>query len=271
MTKTLTAFLILSAAAYAAAPAADSVRGAQLFQTQHCVECHALNGVGPKIGPDLGRLVDRGFTPDMLAATMWNHAPAMWTAMNARNIQVAPMDEQASADLFAFFYSTRFFEQPGDAGRGKQLFASLSCASCHGLTEPKLAAAKPVSQWILAGDPIALVEVMWDHAANMRDEMARQKIKWPKLSGQDISDVLVYVRGLPAGSKSGGVFQTTAGTDAQALFMEKGCVLCHNSAEQFLSKNLRGQTLTDLAADMWNHGPIMKSAPVTFAPGEMKK
>ncbi len=66
----------------------------------------------------------------------------------------------------------------------------------------KVAAAKPVSQWVLAGDPIAMIEVMWNHAANMRDEMARQKIKWPKLTGQDISDVLVYVRGLPAASKT---------------------------------------------------------------------
>jgi mono/diheme cytochrome c family protein len=271
MTRALTVVLVFSAVSYGAAPAADSERGAQVFQTQHCGECHALNGAGPKIGPDLGRLVDRGFTPDMLAGTMWNHAPAMWNAMAAGNIQVTPMNEQGSADLFAFFYSTRFFEQPGDAARGKRLFDSLSCSGCHGLTESKLAAAKPVTQWTLAGDPIAMVEVMWNHASNMREEMARQKIKWPALTGQDISDVLVYVRGLPAASKNGGVFQTVADANAESLFMEKGCVVCHNSASQFLSKNLRGQTLTDLAADMWNHGPVMKSAGVQFEPGEMKR
>jgi mono/diheme cytochrome c family protein len=271
MTRTLTVLLALSAAAaYGAVPAADSVRGAQLFQSQHCVECHALNGVGPKVGPDLGRIVDRGFTPDMLAGTMWNHAPAMWNAMLQRNIQVERMDVQAAADLYAFFYATRFFEEPGDAARGKRLFTELSCGNCHGITESKVAAAKPVSQWVLAGDPIAMMETMWDHAANMRDEMARQKVKWPKLTGQDISDVLVYARGLPPASKSMGVFQTTSDANAPALFMEKGCTVCHNSPEQFLSKNLRGQTLTDLAADMWNHGPIMKSAAVQFAPGEMR-
>jgi mono/diheme cytochrome c family protein len=270
MTRTVTVLLIFSAVSHAASPAADSERGAQVFQTQHCVECHALNGNGPKIGPDLGRLVDRGFTPDMLAATMWNHAPAMWAAMTARGIQLAPMGEQAAADLFAFFYATRFFEEPGDAGRGKRLFDSLSCGSCHGITEAKLAAAKPVSEWTLAGDPIGMVEVMWDHAANMRDEMARQKIKFPALTGQDISDLLVYARGLPAAPKNAGVFRTTADANAQSLFMEKGCIACHNSAGQFLLKNLRGQTLTDIAADMWNHGSIMKSAPAQFQPGEMR-
>jgi len=271
MTRTLVVLLVLSAAAHAAAPAADSARGAQVFQAQHCIECHALNGVGATIGPDLGRIVDRGFTPDMLAGTMWNHAPAMWNAMTGRNIQVAPMDEQAAADLFAFFYSTRFFEEPGDAGRGKQLFNSLSCSGCHGITESKVAAAKPVSQWTSSGDPIAMIEVMWNHAANMRDEMARQKIKWPRLSGQDVSDVLVYVRGLPSAPKSSGVFQTTSDADAQALFTQKSCIVCHNLADQFLAKNLRGQTLTDFAADMWNHGPIMRSVPAQFEPGEMRK
>jgi mono/diheme cytochrome c family protein len=270
MTRTLTVLLAFSAAAHAALPAADSVRGAQVFQTQHCVECHAVNGVGAKVGPDLGAMADRGFTPDMLASTLWNHAPAMWSAMTGRNIQAAPMDEQAAADLFAFFYSTHFFEKPGDATRGKRLFTSLSCSRCHGITESNLAAAKPVAQWTTPADPIAMIEVMWNHAANMRDEMARQKINWPRLSGQDVSDVLVYIRDLAPAAKNNGIFRTTSGANAQALFQMR-CSVCHTSAEQFLSKNLRGETLTDLAADMWNHGPIMKTNPVRFEPGEMRE
>ncbi len=271
MNGTLAVLLVLSTAARAAVPSADSARGAQVFQGQHCVECHALNGIGAKIGPDLGRMVDRGFTPDMFAGTMWNHAPSMWSAMAARRIPMAPMGEQAAADLFAFFYSTRFFEEPGDATRGKRLFASLSCDHCHGITESKMAGVKPVSRWTSPADPTAMIEVMWNHAANMRGEMARQKIEWPRISGQDVSDILVYVRNLPSAPKNKGVFHTTSGIGAQALFMEKRCVVCHTSAEQFLSKGVRGQTLTDIAADMWNHGSDMRVAPVRFAPGEMSE
>jgi hypothetical protein len=50
---------------------------------------------------------------------MWNHAPGMWAAMRDRDIRAGDLNEQAAADLFAFFYSARFFEKPGDAGRGK--------------------------------------------------------------------------------------------------------------------------------------------------------
>ena len=53
---------------------------------------------------------------------MWNHAPTMWAAMRAREIQAGDSNPQSAADLFAYFYAARFFEKPGDAGRGKALF-----------------------------------------------------------------------------------------------------------------------------------------------------
>ncbi|MES1262547.1 MAG: cytochrome C, partial [Acidobacteriota bacterium] len=114
MNRTLAVLLILVVPARAALPDVDSMRGAQVFQTHHCIECHAPG----KMGPDLGRIMDRGYTPDLLAGTMWNHAPTMWAAMTERSLQVAGMDRQEAGDLFAFFYSTRLFEEPGDAGRG---------------------------------------------------------------------------------------------------------------------------------------------------------
>src|SRR6185437_245661 len=93
----------------ASAVSADSTRGAQVFELQGCIQCHALNGVGPTTGPDLGRVADRGFTPASLAATMWNHAPQMWAEAKLRNAARPAMNEQQAADLFAFFYSLRFF------------------------------------------------------------------------------------------------------------------------------------------------------------------
>jgi len=85
----------------AAVTPADSVRGAALFESLKCVECHSVNGKGGKIGPDLGTRLDRNFTPAGLAATMWNHAPAMWSAMRERNVRAGELSEQGAADLFA--------------------------------------------------------------------------------------------------------------------------------------------------------------------------
>lgn len=268
--RSLPVFLAMALAASGATPSADSARGAEVFRSQSCAQCHTMSGSGPNIGPDLSRLVDRGFTPASFASTLWNHAPTMLGAMRARNIQPPVLDEQAAADLFAFFYSTRSFEEPADAGRGKRIFTARGCTSCHGITESKVPEAKPASQWTSLSNPIALIEAMWNHAANMREEMAKQKISWPVLSGQDVADLLVYLRNLPSASpKPAAVFQTVSADNGKALFDSKGCAQCHKSADTFLAAGLPGQTMTDIAAEMWNHGREMSGAGLSFAPGEM--
>jgi mono/diheme cytochrome c family protein len=249
---------------------ADSARGAQLFESQQCVECHSVNGKGGHVAPDLGRIMDRDFTPMALASTMWNHAPTMWSAMRARNLQPAPMEDQAAADLFAYFYSARFFEKPGDAGRGKHLFTERACTRCHGITEAKTAPALPVTQWSSLGDPIALTSAMWNHSALMAAELKRQGIKWPALTGQDLSDLLVYLRNLSATKNFSSSFQTTNGNQGKDLFAAKGCIQCH-SGESPVSARLKGQTLTDVAAGMWDHGFRLPAATVHLEPAEMRE
>src|SRR6266567_6586868 len=265
-----TAISIYAAAMHGADISADSARGAQVFELQECVACHALNGVGTAIGPDLGLLADRGFTPASLAATMWNHAPAMWVETRLRSVARPAMDEQQAIDLFAFFYSLRFFEEPGDAARGKTLFSARKCASCHGVTAPKLANAKPVNQWTASGDPLELVETMWNHSTAMRAEMARNKIALPRLSGQDLADLLVYVRsvqGVPR--RRSGVFRVASAELGKELFESKSCMGCHDPVTRFFAIGPRNETLTDIAADMWNHGRDMNVRTV-FEPGQMR-
>ena len=80
--RTITFLLPLTMAVGAVLPSADSQRGEKIFQKQGCVRCHSVQGKGTStVGPDLGRIVDRNFTPALLASTMWNHGPTMWSAM----------------------------------------------------------------------------------------------------------------------------------------------------------------------------------------------
>src|SRR5437867_7576439 len=190
---------VASLAANAAAPQSipvDSQRGERLFQSEGCIQCHSIEGKGGKLGPDLGKRIDRNYTPAMLASVMWNHAPVMWAAMDRQGIRTSRLDEQAAADIFAYFYAVRFFDKPGDAARGKRLFSSKHCSECHGINGPKSEDAKPVIRWESLGHPILLAEAMWNHAANMRQAFADQKLAWPEITGQDLSDMLVYLRNL---------------------------------------------------------------------------
>jgi mono/diheme cytochrome c family protein len=270
MIRLLLILFALMTGAHAAIVAADSARGEQLFKTLACIQCHSVNGVGGHIAADLGRGIDRNFTPASLASTMWNHAPTMWASMREREIRAGDLDEQAAADLFAYFYSARFFEKPGDAGRGKRLFAERACALCHGLTEAVRQGVRPVSQWDGLTDPIALTEAMWNHAPNMFAEFKLKRVPWPQLSGQDLSDLLVYLRNLPSTRHKPGVFETSTGVNGEAISTSKGCVACHQSGSSFAPR-IKGRTLTEIAAAMWDHAPKMPTKPAHFESGEMRE
>ncbi len=121
MIRPIVILLITAIAGEAAGFVADSARGLKLFDSLACVQCHSVNGKGGSIGPDLGRIVDRGFTPATLAATLWNHAPAMWAAMRQQNITAGYLNEQGAADLFAYFYSARFLNAGATRRVGNEL------------------------------------------------------------------------------------------------------------------------------------------------------
>ena len=272
MRRTIAILMLTAGAAGAQGFIADSARGKQLFTTLSCVQCHSVNDKGGNLGPDLGKIVDRGFTPATLAATMWNHAPAMWTTMQEKGIQAGDMPDQAAADLFAYFYSVRFFEMPGDAGRGKRAFTARGCSTCHGLKEGLLPRVKPVSQWESLGDSVALTEAMWNHSPQMLAETQLKHTPWPQLTAQELTDILVYLRNLPFPPTKPPSFQIGSASDGETVFKARGCSGCHPSAAK-LATTTRGKTLTEVAAAMWNHEPIMSKAgatPTKFAPDEMR-
>ena len=271
MTRTIPALLIVAACLRAAPIAADSVRGERLFEKLACLKCHSINGQGGRVGPDLGRRIGRNFTPASLAATMWNHAPLMREAMRARNIAAGDLNEQAAADLYAYFYSARFFDKPGDAGRGKRLFEAKHCAECHGMTETKVPAAKPITQWETSGQPIALAGAMWNHGANMREEFARRKLKWPELTSQDLTDLLVFIRNRPETRNAIQRVEFTAGASGEAFFQSRGCTACHMGQLTLTAGRLKSRTLVDIAASMWNHQPRMAQTPPKLTPDEMRE
>jgi len=248
----------------------DSGRGARLFENERCVACHSVNGKGGKMGMDLSARVDRGFTPALLASAMWNHAPVMWAAMEGAGIERPKLSAADAADLFAYLYSTRFFDKPGDAARGKQAFSERHCAECHGITESRAEGAPPVVKWNSLGQPMVLAQQMWNHSSRMREAFARKKIAWQELAAQDLSDILAYLRNLPETRGMNVSFSFTTGDSGQAIFQTKGCVKCH-VGKLALEDRLHNLTLTEIAVDMWNHAPRMIQPVPQLSEDEMRQ
>lgn len=248
----------------------DARRGAQLFDTQQCVQCHSVNGHGGSSAPDLGRRVDRNFTPAVMASLMWNHAPNMWTAMRKQGVVKSSLSQESAADLFAYFVSARFFEKPGDAARGKQLFTAKHCAECHGIASANGSGAPPVAKWESLADPIVLAQQMWNHGARMQQAMAKKMVAPPQLTAQELTDLLVYLQNLPETRNVTQNFSFGPSDSGEQLFQSKGCAGCHNG-KMALENLLKNQTITQIAVDMWNHQPNMKQPPPELSQEEMRQ
>jgi len=248
----------------------DSTRGAQIFESEHCIKCHAVNGRGGKVGIDLGKMISRSYTPAHLASAMWNHAPTMWSAIDAAGMETPKLTPTTAADLFAFFYSARFFDKAGDVESGEELFENKQCAVCHGITDSRAEGAPAVSNWESLADPIILAQQMWNHSFRMRQAFARRNIEWQELTTDQLNDILAYLRSLPQTSRIVSRFSNTSGETGDLVFQAKGCPMCH-VGNLALENRLKNMTLTAIAVDMWNHAPRMMAQPPTMSPAEMRE
>lgn len=265
----LIVFLLLLAAGYASAQVPGSAeRGKALFTEKGCVQCHSFEGAGGKVAPDLAQKSDRQYTPVLLASQMWNHGPTMWNAVASSGGQVSTLTTRDAADLFAYFYSRLYFATPGDAGRGKALFERKSCAGCHDMTLP--GTGPPIANWRAAKDPIAWSERMWNHSGSMYRVLSRTGLSWPSLSGQEMADLLVYLRNVPAARSLDAVFQSGDAGSGERIF-SRTCANCHTlraregNKVDLLRKPDRARTLVEYASDLWNHAPAMNASAAAAA------
>ncbi len=233
----------------------DARRGAMVFQSENCVNCHSVNGEGGKSAPDLARRVAREYTPAQMSALIWNHAPAMWTAIAGQGYRRPMLTEEQAADLFAYFYAARYMERPGDAARGKQVFETKRCAGCHGISSRVAGGGPPVAEWPSLDEPIALANAMWNHASEMRAAAQRKKVALPVLTSQELTDLLVYLQNLPQTRGRRADFSPASPETGEVLYKVKGCFHCHQG--KLALDRFSGRTMTDFAAAMWDHAPKM--------------
>src|SRR5574341_1377360 len=82
-------------------PTQDPTVGSRIFGAKGCSKCHAIGGVGAKLGPDLGRVsTPRSFYD--LAAAMWNHLPQMSKKKKKIGISRPQLSPGETGDLIAF-------------------------------------------------------------------------------------------------------------------------------------------------------------------------
>lgn len=166
----------------------DPLSGKKMFTEKKCVQCHAIDGVGGKVGPDLAREKDFPRTLTQMAAEMWNHAPEMIRRMKNRRIKWEDFSAQEMADLLAYVFYVRFYREKSDIDRGRTIFNEKQCSSCHvagGLgpdlvdREGKLTATK-------------IAHVMWNHGPTMLRTMEELGMEWPIFEKDEMSYLIGF-------------------------------------------------------------------------------
>ncbi len=240
--------------------------GAQLFAKKGCVRCHSLTGSGPRIGPDLGRILFSGSVLD-LAGAFWNHAPVMREKMRDLKIPPPTMTSQEMADIVALLTAYRYYltelGAPGDPAAGRRVFIAKGCSRCHGLDPDRWDRIGPsLQRYRGRSSAIFIAQAMWNHGPEMAAVMQQRGVAWPQFSGREMGDLIAYLQSGDA-SRAGEpiYFEPGSPRRGRALFRSKGCLTCHAVAgvggrggpDLGIGRRELVRSVPEIAGLMWNH------------------
>lgn len=238
----------------------DLDRGRVLFKDKPCIQCHSINGVGGKLGPDLGEQPQSSSLPFLVTA-MWNHAPHMWEYMREAHVSYPTFTYEQTAQLVAYLYMARHLDSAGDPQHGRLLFASDGCDRCHSLAREKGKLPLESAGAATLQSPMAWSQAMWNAAPAMNGAMRKAGLSWPKLNDSDLNDLFAFVR---QNVEDPVVPQQFPGNPERGwqVFQSKGCIECHAPREQDRSRpeNWPSRTFTQVVQLMWNQAPVMAQA-----------
>jgi mono/diheme cytochrome c family protein len=87
-------------------PPGDVRRGSAVYKEKRCGTCHALRGIGEKVGPDLAMVEKLDTSLDVITG-MWNHAATMEEVMVGANVAWPILKGGEMADLIAYLLQAR--------------------------------------------------------------------------------------------------------------------------------------------------------------------
>ncbi len=242
--------------------------GARLFfEKEGCGHCHSVNGSGGKTAPDLGFMQEPRSGLAQLVSTMWNHAPHMWEQMRVQKVPYPDLSNEEMAHLFAFLYTSRYVDEPGDEAKGYALFRTKGCARCHTVRPGENSVGPDLSAIQGVDTPLRWTQAMWNHAPAMEKTALQMHVAWPRFEGREMNDLLAFIRNHAGGQRRETELLPADPERGWKIFQAKSCIACHSvkgkggrTGPELGPNRQLPLTIVQFAGLMWNHSPEMWSA-----------
>ncbi len=187
----------------ARAASAKVETGKRIFADKQCARCHVPRGE-QGAGPSLEE-VRRPQGAMELAGRLWNHLPGMLAALAQKGSDWPQISVAEMADMMAYLQADNGRDPAPDRSRGHVTLVKKGCLKCHrfrregGRIEPDLAEAR--ADYASAA---AWAATMWTHTPRMAAMAERQGIPYPRFSGDEMGNLLAFLRGTAVAAPVGG-------------------------------------------------------------------
>jgi cytochrome c2 len=183
--------------------------------------------------------------------------------MEVTRVDLPNFTESEMANLFAFIYSVRSMDEPGDPERGRRLLFNKGCSECHAIGGRGRSVGPDLRDWASYRNPVSWIQAMWNHAPAMQQLMEARGLAWPEFSGTEVADVIAYIRTQATNPRQHLYLQPADPASGRTVFRQKGCTNCHRirsvrgGGAPSLGQRSLPRTLGQFAGLMWNHSPAM--------------
>lgn len=171
----------------------DPEAGRAIFAGKDCARCHrprAEAGAGPAL-EDLRR--PQGEME--LAGRLWNHLPAMFTALMGSGAAWPRISAEEMSHLMAYLGATPARDPAPDLFRGQVVLLRKGCLKCHSLRreggpiQPDLAERRADYE-----SAAAWAAAMWTHTPRMAAMAAARGLPYPRFAGDEMANLLGLLR-----------------------------------------------------------------------------
>ena len=117
--------------------------------------------------------------------------------------------------------------KPGDPAAGHKVFDAKGCVRCHAVRSNGATAAPDLAKTAAAGDRLAWMHAMWNHAQSMIEPVTKELGAWPEFNGVEMNDLVAYVNGAPSAAIQEDAALRGSADHGWEVFQAK-CIQCHS-------------------------------------------